>query len=60
MGTRGPKKGWADKLRSDAGYWEECFNGAHASSKRLYARIIKFNTMTKWQKVVFILKGGWV
>lgn len=47
-------------LLDDIEYLKRCNQSLIKNSGELYTRLSGFNDMTKWQKIKFILKGGWV
>lgn len=56
----GPKPGWAKQLRDESEHLRRINGRMLDDVQQLARRVITFNQMSTWAKLLFILKGGHV
>lgn len=60
MAKPGPKVGWAQKLREELDFQKRSNANLRGHNAVLVNRICAYNVMSKWQKLLFAIKGCWI
>lgn len=60
MAKRGAPVGWAQQLRDELDFQKRSNANLRGHNAVVVDRICTHNAMTTWQKLLFVIKGGWI